>query len=331
MKELIRSLVDTTGPSGYEMQVTELVKQLIKGIADEVKVDAMGNLIARKGTLKKGGKRIMLSAHMDEIGLIATHVDDNGFVRFTSNGGVFPVYLLGGRVRFLNGAEGVIGSESDSRDQAPAMNKCYIDVGAKDRESCPVKVGDMAIFVRPYVDLGTRLVSKALDDRVGVAVLIETMKQLKDTPHELYCVFSVQEEVGCRGAMTAAYAVDAELGIALDVTRTGDTPKCTKMEVALGKGPAIKVRDSGMLSDPKVVRWMQETAEKEGIPYQLEILDAGSTDARMMQVSRAGMSAGVISIPCRYVHSPSEMVDYQDVLDCVKLLKALLSNPINFG
>jgi endoglucanase len=211
------------------------------------------------------------------------------------------------------------------------MNKCYIDVGAKDRESCPVKVGDMAIFIRPFVDLGARLVSKALDDRVGVAILVETMKQLKDTPHELCCVFSVQEEVGCRGAMTAAYAVDAELGIALDVTRTGDTPKCTKMEVALGKGPAIKVRDSGMLSDPKVVRWMQETAENEGIPYQLEILDAGSTDARMMQVSRAGMSAGVISIPCRYVHSPSEMVDYQDVLDCVKLLKALLSNPINFG
>jgi endoglucanase len=331
MKELIRSLVDTTGPSGYEMQVTELVKQLIKGIADEIKVDTLGNLIARKGTLKKGGKRIMLSAHMDEIGLIATHVDENGFIRFTSNGGVFPVYLLGSRVRFLNGIEGVIGSESDSRDQAPAMNKCYIDVGAKERESCPVKVGDMAIFVRPFVDLGARLVSKALDDRVGVAVLLETMKQLKNTPHELYCVFSVQEEVGCRGAMTAAYAVDAELGIALDVTRTGDTPKCTKMEVALGKGPAIKVRDSGMLSDPKVVRWMQETAEKEGIPYQLEILDAGSTDARMMQVSRAGMPAGVISIPCRYVHSPSEMVDYQDVLDCVKLLKALLSSPINFG
>ncbi len=330
MKELIRSLVETTGPSGYEMQVTELVKQLIKGTADEIKVDALGNLIARKGTLKKGGKRIMLSAHMDEIGLIATHVDENGFIRFTSNGGVFPVYLLGSRVRFLNGIEGVIGSESDSRDQAPAMNKCYIDVGAKDRESCPVKVGDMAIFVRPFVDLGARLVSKALDDRVGVAVLVETMKQLKDTPHELYCVFSVQEEVGCRGAMTAAYAVDAELGIALDVTRTGDTPKCTKMEVALGKGPAIKVRDSGMLSDPKVVRWMQETAEKEGIPYQLEILDAGSTDARMMQVSRAGMPAGVISIPCRYVHSPSEMVDYQDVLDSVKLLKALLSNPIDF-
>jgi endoglucanase len=331
MKELIRSLVDTTGPSGYEMQVTELVKQLIKGTADEIKVDALGNLIARKGTLKKGGKRIMLSAHMDEIGLIATHVDENGFVRFTSNGGVFPVYLLGSRVRFLNGIEGVIGSESDSRDQAPAMNKCYIDVGAKDRESCPVKVGDMAIFVRPFVDLGARLVSKALDDRVGVAILVETMKQLKDTPHELYCVFSVQEEVGCRGAMTAAYAVDAELGIALDVTQTGDTPKCKKMEVALGKGPAIKVRDSGMLSDPKVIRWMQETAEKESIPYQLEILDAGSTDARMMQVSRAGMPVGVISIPCRYIHSPSEMVDYQDVLDCVKLLKALLSSPINFG
>ncbi|MEL7644243.1 MAG: M42 family metallopeptidase [bacterium] len=329
MKELIRSLVEATGPSGYETQVRELVQTSITGLADEVKVDALGNLIARKGKLKEGGKRVMLSAHMDEIGLIATFVDDNGFIRFTANGGVFPVYLLGSRVRFLNGVEGVIGAESNNlRDQAPAMDKCFIDVGAKDRLGCPVSVGDMAVFVRPYLDLGDRLVSKALDDRVGVAILVEALKQLQDTPNELYFVFSTQEEVGTRGAITAAYAVDPELGIALDVTKTGDTPKCDKMEVTLGKGPTVKVRDSGMLSDPRVVRWMRKTAEKAGISYQLEVLEAGSTDARSIQVTRSGVPVGVISIPCRYVHSPSEMVDYQDVVNSVKLLVALLSERI---
>ena len=182
MKELIRSLVEATGPSGYETQVRELVHKSIAGLADEVKVDALGNLIARKGKLKEGGKRVMLSAHMDEIGLIATFVDDNGFIRFTANGGVFPVYLLGSRVRFLNGVEGVIGAENNNlRDQSPAMDKCFIDVGAKDRQGCPVSVGDMAVFVRPFLDLGDRLVSKALDDRVGVAILVEALKQLQQS------------------------------------------------------------------------------------------------------------------------------------------------------
>lgn len=329
MKELIRSLVEATGPSGYETRVRELVLNSITGLADEVRVDALGNLIARKGTLKEGGKRVMLSAHMDEIGLIATFIDEGGFIRFTANGGVFPVYLLGSRVRFLNGVEGVIGTENNNlRDQAPPMDKCFIDVGAKDRQGCPVSVGDMAVFIRPYLDLGERLVSKALDDRVGVAILVESLRQLQGTPNEVYFVFSTQEEVGTRGAITAAYAVDPELGIALDVTKTGDTPKCDKMEVALGKGPTVKVRDAGMLSDPRVVRWMRQTAEKAGIPYQLEVLEAGSTDARSIQVTRAGVPVGVISIPCRYVHSPSEMVDYQDVVDSVKLLVALLSEPI---
>ncbi len=216
MKELIKSLVEATGPSGYEMQVSDLIKKTIHKLADDVKVDALGNVIARKGTLKKGGKRIMMSAHMDEIGLIATFIEENGFIRFTANGGVFPVYLMGSRIRFLNGEEGVIGTENtNTREHAPSMDKCFIDIGAKDRKSCAVKVGDMAVFIRPFLDLGDRLVSKAMDDRVGVAILIETMKQVKTTPNELYFVFSTQEEVGLRGATTAAYAVDAEIGIAL--------------------------------------------------------------------------------------------------------------------
>ncbi|BAJ62588.1 M42 family metallopeptidase [Anaerolinea thermophila] len=329
MKALIQKLVETVGPSGYEEKVREVVRAEIEGLADEIKVDALGNLIARKGSRSEGGMRIAISAHMDEIGVIATHVDENGFVRFTTIGGVSPRTCIGGRVQFLNGTRGVIYMESlESATALPTLDQLYIDVGASSRETCPVKVGDIAAFDRPFMELGDRLVSKAMDDRISVAVMIQALKELSSTPHELYFIFSTQEEVGLRGATTAAYGVDPELALAVDVTRTGDTPKGVKMEVALGKGPAIKVRDSGMLSDPRVIRWMVETAEKAGIPYQLEVLEGGTTDARAMQLTRAGVPAGCLSIPTRYIHSPSEMVDYQDVLQSVRLLVALLSAPV---
>ena len=177
-------------------------------------------------------------------------------------------------------------------------------------------------------DQGQRLVAKSMDDRIGTAVLIEALRQLDDSPHEMYFVFSVQEEVGVRGATTAAYGIDPDLGLAVDVTGTGDTPKGLKMQVSLGKGPAIKVRDAGMLADPRVVSWMVAGAEQAKIPYQMEILERGGTDARAIQLTRAGVPAGCLSIPCRYIHSPSEMVDYEDVLNSVRLLVSLLREPI---
>ncbi|RMF47111.1 MAG: M20/M25/M40 family metallo-hydrolase, partial [Anaerolineae bacterium] len=189
-------------------------------------------------------------------------------------------------------------------------------------------VGDVAVFERTFLDLGERLVSKAMDDRISVAILIETLRQLEDTPHQVYFVFSTQEEIGTRGAATAAYDVNPDIGLAVDVTLSGDTPKGYKMEVHLGKGPAIKVRDGGMLADPRVVDWMVRTAEAAGIPYQREVLLGGTTDARSIQVTRAGVPAGCLSIPCRYVHTPSEMVDYRDVQQSVQLLLALLRAPV---
>ena len=208
------------------------------------------------------------------------------------------------------------------------IEQLFIDVGATSRADCPVKVGDVAGFERPFMDLGDRLVAKSMDDRISVAVLIETLRHIKSTPNELVFVFTTQEEVGTRGATSAAYAVDPDLGISVDVTLSGDTPKGVRMEVSLGKGPAIKVRDGGMLADPRLVRAMVETAEKAGLPYQLEVLEGGTTDARAMQLARAGVPAGCVSIPCRYVHSPSEMVDYRDVQNSVKLLVDLLSKVI---
>jgi tetrahedral aminopeptidase len=329
MKKLIEKLISTPSPSGYEAQIREVVRTEIENLVDEVRVDALGNLIARKGN---GGKKIMLAGHIDEIGVIATHIDEDGFIRFSNLGGVSPRYAPGGRVRFLDGTLGVIGTERMSDvSKVPVLNQMFIDVGATSKKDCPIKVGDVAVFERPFSVLGNRLVSKAMDDRIAVAVMIETLRQLKKSPHELYFAFTVQEEVGVRGATTAAFGIDPDLGLAVDVTMTGDTPKGVKMEVALGKGPAVKIKDAGSLSDPRVIQWMTRTAEKAKIPYQMEILEFGGTDARAIQLTRAGVPAGCLSIPCRYVHSPSEMVDLGDVENAVKLLIELLSKPVNLA
>jgi endoglucanase len=332
MKTLIKNLVEITGPSGYEHDVRSYVMKEIEAFADEIHVDPLGNLIARKGKATtqspSRGKKIMISAHMDEIGIIATHIDKNGFVRFTNIGGVSPHNCVGGRVRFMNGTAGVIGQEKAGAYEAKPLTEMYIDVGANSEKDCPVKVGDVGAFERPFSDLNGRLVSKAMDDRVGVAVGIAALQKLKKTPHEVYFVFSVQEEVGLRGATTSAYGVNPDIGIAIDVTGSGDTPNGIRMEVGLGKGPAIKVRDGGMLSDPRIVEWMVAAAKKARLPYQLEILQGGTTDARAIQISRAGVPAGCLSIPCRYIHTPSEMVDYSDVENGVALLVEMLSNPV---
>ncbi len=327
MKKLLKQLTETFGPSGYEDEVRKLVRAEVEPLADEIQVDALGNLIARKKPTKpsKDAKKIMIAAHMDEIGLMVSHVDERGFVRFSPIGGVFGKYVHGGRVRFLNGVHGVIGYDRfDKTHEAPALDKVFIDVGAASQKDCPVKVGDVAAFDRPFIEMGDRLVAKSMDDRVGVLVAIETLRALKSTPHDVYFVFTTQEEVGVRGATTSAFGIDPDLGIALDVTPAADTPDAAKMEMALGKGPCIKIKDAGALSDPRVVQWMIRTAEKNNIPYQREVLLFGGTDARAMQGTRSGVPSGCISVATRYVHSPSEMVDYTDIQNSVKLLTALL-------
>lgn len=334
MKKLLKQLTETFGPSGYEDHVRQLVQAEVQPLADEIKVDALGNLIARKKPAQPSQqtKKIMIAAHMDEIGLMVSHIDEKGFVRFSPIGGVFGKYVHGGRVRFLNGVQGVIGYDRfDKSGETPSLDKVFIDVGATSKKDCPVKVGDVAAFDRPFVEMGNRLVAKSMDDRVGVLVAIEALRALKTTPHDVYFVFTTQEEVGVRGAATSAYGVDPDLGIALDVTSAADTPEAAKMEMALGKGPCIKIKDSGALSDPRIIQWMIRTAEKNKIPYQREVLLFGGTDARAMQSTRSGVPAGCISIPTRYVHSPSEMVDYTDVQNSVKLLTALLRAPIDLG
>jgi putative aminopeptidase FrvX len=329
MKELIRRLTEEYGPSGSEGKVAEIIKEEIAPFVDEVKSDKMGSLVATK---KGAGARAMLAAHMDEIGLIVTHVDEKGFLRFSAVGGVSSFRLSGLRVSFSDGQVGVIDLEKVDDPARARMDKMFIDIGAASKEEAESKVsiGDFAVFRQDFVDLGDRVIAKAMDDRIGCAILIETAKRLYGRtqgsllPNEIYFVFTVQEEVGCRGAGTSAYAIEPDLGIAVDVTRTGDTPEAATMEVALGNGAAIKVKDSGVIAHPKVRSYLVQTAREFDIPYQLEVLEAGGTDAGPVQRSRGGVPAGVISIPTRHLHSPSEMVDMGDVEACVKLLTAAM-------
>lgn len=325
---LLKKLVETPGPSGQEQSLREVILREVQAYADEVHTDALGNLIVRKGARKEGGKRVMISSHMDEIGLMVTHIDENGFARFIAIGGINPYTCLGGRVLFMNGVRGVIGMERLEPNASPSLEKMFIDSGATSCADCALQVGDVCGFERPFLDLGKRLVAKSMDDRVACAMAIQTLKNIKNSPNEIYFVFSVQEEVGVRGAVTAAYGVDPELGLALDVTRTGDTPRGIKMEVALGGGPAIKVRDASFIADPRIVNWMVAEAKAQKLPYQLEVLEAGGTDGRAIQMTRAGVPAGCLSIPCRYIHSPSEMVDRDDVEQSIQLLTGLLNKAI---
>lgn len=329
MNDLIRSLVEAYGPSGFEDRVRDLIRPLVEPHADEVTVDALGNLIAHKrpATDAANPLKVMIAAHMDEIGVMVTHVTEKGFLRFTNIGGVGSHTLLGGRVRFADGTVGVIGCDRlDDANTIHPLNKHFIDVGATSRDDCPVRVGDAAHFDRPFEDRGHHLTAKSMDDRIGCAIAIEALRRLPAAvAHDLYFVFSVQEEVGTRGAEAAANGIMPDVSIALDVTRTGDVPECRPMDVRLGAGPAIKVKDSGMIAHPGLVRLMRRRAEEAGIAYQLEVLEGGTTDARPMQLAGAGSAAGCISIPTRYIHSPSETLDAGDVAKCVDLLVALLS------
>lgn len=328
MKALIKKLTETPGPSGYETGIRDVIRKEVAPYSNDISVDTFGNLIVRVGNKTEQGLRIMIAAHMDEIGIIVSHLEKNGLVRFSNIGFLMTKYLAGSRVRFLNGTLGLVHSDrADDLSKVQHLDKFFIDVGAKTNKDCPVKTGDLGVFERDFIDLGDRVASKAMDNRSSCAAMIEVIKQVKSTPHELVFVFSTQEEVGTRGAQAAAFAIDPDLGIAMDVTPVGDIMG-VKMQVDLGAGTAVKVRDVGFLADPRVVDWMTATAKKANIPYQLEVLDIGSTDARVMQISRAGMLAGAVSIPCRYVHSPSEMIDMNDYGNTIKLMVQLLTNPV---
>ena len=329
MKELLEKLTNTFGPSGYEGQVRDLILENIKEYADEYKIDPLGNLLVRKGTKKTNGKRIMISAHMDEIGLMVTHVDENGFAYAAPIGGVDPRNCVSNRVVFENGTEGTVQTfEQRSTGKTPSLEKLFIDTGASSRETCKVNIGDPAVFVGQFTDLGDRWMSKTMDDRLGCLIAIETLKAVKDTPNEIWFVFSVQEEVGLRGAKTSAYTVDPEIGIAVDVTMCFDTPGLIEHGLKMGAGPCIKAKDGYLIGTPWLNNALYNAAERIGVPYQVEVLRQSGTDAGAIHMTRSGVPCSAVSVACRYVHSPAEMVSVSDVEQSVQLLTEFVSKEI---
>ncbi|MGE5554201.1 MAG: M42 family metallopeptidase [Betaproteobacteria bacterium] len=329
MKELLERLTALSGVSGREDEVRRTVDGLIRPYVDEVRTDALGNLIARKSG---PGPRLMLVAHLDEIGLVVTEVDEHGFLRFLPVGGVPPAWrLVGTRVVFPGGAHGVIGQEKaeEVKDLRPA--RLFIDVGATSADEARALtggIGAMASFAPSWTTCGRRVVSKALNDRAGCALLVRLLQEVKEVPNDLVVAFSVQGEVGQRGARTAAYGLDPAVAVAIDATPTGDTPEPEQRTVFLGKGPAIKVMDAGLIAHPKVRELLLETAEQERIPYQREVLAQGLTDAGAIQEQLGGIPSGAISLPCRYVHSTVEMMDLDDLEGAYRLLRALVLKPL---
>ncbi len=326
MLELIERLTGTFGPAGSEGKIRALLCEEAEKLKHNYFVDTLGNLVVTAGG--KSGKKILTAAHMDEIGLMVTFIEENGFLRFTNIGGILKNTLLGTRVVFENEIVGVIGQEKIKDAKNFSLDKLYIDIGAKDRNEAQemLRIGSPAVFYTPFNRLGDRIVAKSLDNRIGCAVLLEVLKRLPSSlPNEVYFVFTVQEEVGLRGARTVSYRLEPDYGLAVDVTRVGDTPEPDyKMEVSLGKGPAVKIKDSSVICHQQVIQLIIETAETNNIPYQLEVLEKGGTDAGAIHLSKEGIPSGAISIPCRYVHSPGEMVDLHDVENSVSLMLELL-------
>lgn len=330
VKELIRDLAGTYGPPGRESEVVRLVRERIAGKADEVLVTPMGSVHAMVN--KGGSPRLMLSAPMDESGVIICLVDKNGFARFRPIGTFEAAACLGQAVRFEGGVTGVIGAEwREQRDKCPTLDQLFLDFGSRSAGDCPVKIGDIGAFDRSYIQLGQRFVARGLESRVAVAVLIAMLLQVRRTPLELQVVFTVQNEAGARGAATSAFALDPEIGIALDTTPAGDTPRGSRSAVCLGKGPAIKIRDRSMISDPRVVNLMARRADKARIPYQRHVGESKTHEARAIQIARAGVAVAGLSVPCRYAHTASAMVDLGDVENAVRLLIEIVRHPIDLG
>ncbi len=337
MFELLKKLCDAHGISGYEDEVREIVKAELESYVDEIKVDKLGNLIC----IKNGSEfKEMVCAHMDEIGFMVKHIDDKGFIRFTPIGGWFSQIALGQRV-ILHGSKGkvygVVGCKpphvmrDDERKKAVEFKDMFIDVGAESKEEVRdmgIEIGTPITIDRELVKMGKRVTGKALDDRAGLAVMIEALKRTKSDA-TIYAVATVQEEVGLKGARVSAFAIEPDVALALDVCVATDFPgaESTHMDIRLGKGPAITIVDAsgrGLIATRNVIRWLKETAEKNEIPYQLEVAEGGTTDATAIQLTKAGIPSGVVSIPARYIHSPVEVVDMRDMENSANLVARAL-------
>ncbi|MBE7039698.1 MAG: M42 family metallopeptidase [Ruminococcaceae bacterium] len=320
MIKLLETMTQMTVPSGNETLIHDFIKNEIKDYVDEFETDPLGNLIAHK---KGEGKKVMFASHTDEIGVIITYIEENGMLRFTPLGGINAHYALHQRVKFVNGAVGVVSFENkdDSTIKNLKTSDLFIDIGAKSSEEAEkiIKIGDAGAFSGEFLQCANNIISKALDDRAGCVAMITAIKSIKEHKNDLYFVFTASEELGLRGAKVAANRIMPDFAVALDVTRTGDVPGKLKMAIKLGGGVAIKIKDSSFIAHPYIKNLMINVCEKNNIKYQLEVLEAGGTDSGAIHISGGGVPSGCISIPTRYIHSPSEMINIDD-LKCAALL-----------
>ena len=316
------------GPSGDEGQIAAVIRELAALYADECRVDTMGNLIVRK---KGTGPKVMFAAHMDSIGFVITHIDEKGFLRFGKIGGLPAADVLSTPVRFKSGIRGVVCLDNKVQAKNMTLEDLYIDIGAKDEGEAKsiVQVGDTAVYDAVPFAMADRLVSPYMDNRISCAALLLAMEQLKESENDLYFVFTVQEELGLRGAKTAAFGIDPDYGIAVDVTLSDDELNAKHFGSSVfGAGAAIKVMDNSVICHPEMVSRLAALAEEKGIAYQRDIIRAGGTDAGAIHLNGAGVRTGGISIPCRYVHSPVEMVDRRDVEAVAALVAAFAEAPL---
>ncbi len=332
----LEQLSTACGVAGREEEVRNIMVKLLKPYADEVVVDRLENVIAvKKG--KKDKPKVMLAAHMDEVGLMVKTITKEGFLQFTKMGGIDDRILLAQKVNILTEKAvlpGVVGSKpphiqkEEERKKIITYDELFIDIGAENRDDAKkmgIKIGDPIAFDAKYVKLGRDVVmGKAFDDRIGCAAMIEAFKQLQNTECTVYAVGTVQEEIGLRGAVTAAFGVDPDVGIALDVTIAGDVPGVREFDttVKMGKGPVFSVSDSGLITHPKVLRLLMAVAEENKIAFQIETGLMGTTDAARISLTRQGVPSGTISIPARYIHSPVGLINLKDGENTVKLAVA---------
>ena len=327
--ELIQTLSSAHGPSGDEADIRNILSELASPMADEVAWDTMGNLIVHR---KGPGSKVMLAAHMDSIGFIVTHIEKEGFLRMGKLGGISPKEAVYTPIRFKNGVRGVVVPEEKADFGKLKLDECYIDIGARDEEQAKklVQVGDTAVYDSPCFLQGSGVISPYLDNRISCAVLLAVLERIQTSANDLYFVFTSQEEVGLRGAKTAAWAVDPDWAIAVDVTDVDDTPGSERSgTVQLGKGAAVKVMDSSIICHPEVVAKLDGLAQVQGISVQRDIMRGGGTDAGAIHTTRLGVKTGGISVPCRYIHTPVEMADLGDAEACIKLVEAFAQTALN--
>ncbi|TFE00963.1 M42 family metallopeptidase [Jeotgalibacillus salarius] len=334
---MLKDLTDAKGIPGNEREPREVMKKYISPFADEVKTDGIGSLIAKKSG-EEGGPRVMVAGHLDEVGFMITQIDDKGFLKFQTVGGWWSQVMLAQRVTIVTkkgDVTGVIGSKPphilppEARKKPVDIKDMFIDIGASSREEAMewgITPGDMAV---PYFEFTVMnnekmLLAKAWDNRIGCAIAIDVMRHLKNQqhPNEVYGVGTVQEEVGLRGARTAAAAVNPDIGIAVDVGIAGDTPGITAKEASskMGKGPQIILYDASMVGHKGLRDFITNIADEHNIPYQFDAIAGGGTDAGSIHLSATGAPSIAITVASRYIHSHAAMIHKDDYENAVKLI-----------